>query len=102
MEAAAGGASDVEEAAFWWSNCVQLRWMLWAMSHAAPELELHTDDAGHPADDFDWVMQVCRSVTVFFPVWLALTAASRQDWHTSVGRSGHAPMPPPRMSKACI
>ncbi len=71
MEAAAGGASDVEEAAFWWSNCVQLRWMLWAMSHAAPELELPTDDAGHPADDFDWVMQVCRSFTVLFPAQLA-------------------------------
>jgi hypothetical protein len=70
MEAAAGGASDVEEAAFWWSNCVQLRWMLWAMSHAAPELELPTDDAGHPADDFDWVMQVRRSFTVSFPAQL--------------------------------
>jgi len=71
VSAAATRAGAVEEAAFWWSNCVQLRWMLWAMSHAAPELELPTDDAGHPADDFDWVMQVCRSFTVLFPAQLA-------------------------------
>ena len=59
------------DAAFWWSNCLQLRWMLWAMSHAAPELELHHDDAGHPADDFDWVMQVracCRLCQLSLPL----------------------------------
>ena len=67
MEAAAGGASDVVEAAFWWSNCLQLRWMLWAMSHSAPELELHHDDAEHPADDFEWVMQARARPHVTIP-----------------------------------
>ncbi len=59
MEAAAEASADVVGRAFWWSNCIQLRWMLWAMSHGG-SLD-NTDlglDAASAVDDFDWVMQV--------------------------------------------
>lgn len=60
MEAAAEASNDVVGRAFWWSNCIQLRWMLWAMSHGG---SLDNSDLGieiAPAvDDFDWVMQAC-------------------------------------------
>ncbi len=49
IEAAADGCgSDVAGLAFWWSNCLHLRWMLWAMSRGEGEGTL---------DEFDWVMQ---------------------------------------------
>jgi hypothetical protein len=64
VEAAAEASNDVVGRAFWWSNCIQLRWMLWAMSHGG---SLDNSDLGieiAPAvDDFDWVMQAC----LFFP-----------------------------------
>lgn len=64
MEAAAEASNDVVGRAFWWSNCIQLRWMLWAMSHGG---SLDNSDLGieiAPAvDDFDWVMQA----RLFFP-----------------------------------
>lgn len=44
-----GCAEDVPGLAHWWSNCLHLRWMLWAMCRG--------DDDGSP-DEFDWVMQV--------------------------------------------
>lgn len=44
-----GCSEDVPGLAHWWSNCLHLRWMLWAMCRG-------DDDAG--LDDFDWVMQV--------------------------------------------
>ncbi|KAK9830927.1 hypothetical protein WJX81_006480 [Elliptochloris bilobata] len=109
MEAAARGASDVMEAAFWWSNCLQLRWMLWAMSHSAPELELHHDDAEHPADDFDWVMQVLvpplrQLETRLFgalvgQLWrsAAADAAISEPAYGDIG--GSKPSPPPSPSK---
>eukprot|EP00884_Botryococcus_braunii_P007165 jgi/Botrbrau1/1644/Bobra.0185s0054.1 len=53
MEAAAEGASDIMGMAYWWSNAIQLRWMLWAMCHGSGE-----DDADGSANEFDWVMQV--------------------------------------------
>ncbi len=50
IEAAVDGCSeDVPGLAHWWSNCLHLRWMLWAMCRG-------DDDAG--PDGFDWVMQV--------------------------------------------
>ena len=59
IEAAAEASNDVVGRAFWWSNCIQLRWMLWAMSHGG-SLEDGGEDAGGAGgmDDFDWVMQV--------------------------------------------
>ena len=49
IEAAADGCgSDVAGLSFWWSNCLHLRWMLWAMSRGEGEGTL---------DEFDWVMQ---------------------------------------------
>ena len=51
IEAAADGCgSDVAGLSFWWSNCLHLRWMLWAMSRGEGEGTL---------DEFDWVMQAC-------------------------------------------
>ena len=51
IEAAADGCgSDVGGLSFWWSNCLHLRWMLWAMSRGEGEGTL---------DEFDWVMQAC-------------------------------------------
>lgn len=64
VEAAAEASADVVGRAFWWSNCIQLRWMLWAMSHGG-SLD-NTDlglDAASAVDDFDWVMQV-RYITL--------------------------------------
>ena len=62
IEAAAEASNDVVGRAFWWSNCIQLRWMLWAMSHGgsleAEEADDPGGDAGAGIDDFDWVMQV--------------------------------------------
>lgn len=57
MEAAADGAGDIAGQAYWWSNCIQLRWMLWAMCRGG-------DPDGDPdSEEFDWVMQV-RSSTL--------------------------------------
>lgn len=58
MEAAAESASDVVGRAFWWSNCIQLRWMLWAMSHGGSLDSEYGQELGGSVDDFDWVMQV--------------------------------------------
>ena len=65
MEAAADAASDIPGQSYWWSNCIQLRWMLWAVCHggdpedgdAAPDME---------SDEFDWVLKV-NAVHSFFP-----------------------------------
>ena len=48
--------------AFWWSNCIQLRWMLWAMSHGGAEAEDYGEDDSGPssAEEFGWVQQVSR------------------------------------------
>ena len=43
---------DVPELAHWWSNCLHLRWMLWAMCRG--------DEGGGGLDEFDLVMQACR------------------------------------------
>ena len=42
--------------AYWWSNCIQLRWMLWAMCHGGG----FGDAADGPpiVNEFDWVMKV--------------------------------------------
>ena len=58
VEAAAESASDVVGRAFWWSNCIQLRWMLWAMSHGGSLDSEYGQELGGSVDDFDWVMQV--------------------------------------------
>ena len=55
IEAAVDGCcEDVPGLAHWWSNCLHLRWMLWAMCRG--------DDDGSP-DEFDWVMQARLAVT---------------------------------------
>jgi len=45
--------------AYWWSNCIQLRWMLWAMCHGG---EMSEDgsiaEEASGMDEFDWVMKV--------------------------------------------
>ena len=61
VEAAAESASDVVGRAFWWSNCIQLRWMLWAMSHGGSLDSEYGQELGGSVDDFDWVMQVPHS-----------------------------------------
>ncbi len=60
IEAAADACSDVVGMAYWWSNCIQLRWMLWAMCHGGEMSEdgsIAEDAQG--MDEFDWVMKVC-------------------------------------------
>ena len=45
--------------AYWWSNCIQLRWMLWAMCHGGEMAEdgsMAEEASG--MDEFDWVMKV--------------------------------------------
>lgn len=62
IEAAADGCSDVIGMAYWWSNCIQLRWMLWAMCHGGEMSEdgsMAEEAAG--MDEFDWVMKVSSS-----------------------------------------
>ena len=52
--------------AYWWSNCIQLRWMLWAMCHGGEQSEdgsMAEDSQG--MDEFDWVMKVAS------PTWTA-------------------------------
>ena len=59
MEAAADGCSDVVGMAYWWSNCIQLRWMLWAMCHGG-DMDGNMDDEEEEQegmDEFDWVMK---------------------------------------------
>ena len=59
IEAAADGSSDVIGMAYWWSNCIQLRWMLWAMCHGGEQSQdgsMAEDAQG--MDEFDWVMKV--------------------------------------------
>ncbi|KAL3132833.1 hypothetical protein ABBQ38_006758 [Trebouxia sp. C0009 RCD-2024] len=59
IEAAADGSSDVIGMAYWWSNCIQLRWMLWAMCHGGdqPDDGSMAEEA-QGMDEFDWVMKV--------------------------------------------
>lgn len=56
IEAAADAAGDIEGRAYWWSNCIQLRWMLWAMCHAGGPADDAEPDPD--SDEFNWVMQV--------------------------------------------
>ena len=59
IEAAADGCSDVVGMAYWWSNCIQLRWMLWAMCHGGDMPEDGVmDEEPQGMDEFDWVMKV--------------------------------------------
>ncbi|KAK9789237.1 hypothetical protein WJX73_008930, partial [Symbiochloris irregularis] len=63
IQAAADGSTDVVGMAFWWSNCIQLRWMLWAMCHGggADEYEDEQDlgdGSENGGEEFDWVMKV--------------------------------------------
>eukprot|EP00891_Asterochloris_glomerata_P004843 jgi/Astpho2/4843/Aster-05779 len=58
IEAAADGCSDVVGMAYWWSNCIQLRWMLWAMCHGGGMGDEGGNDAEATGDEFGWVMQV--------------------------------------------
>ena len=45
--------------AYWWSNCIQLRWMLWAMCHGGEMSEDGSMAEDAPGiDEFDWVMKV--------------------------------------------
>ena len=55
VEAACDSCSDVVGMAYWWSNCIQLRWMLWAMCHGGG---LGDDGGESMGDEFDWVMTV--------------------------------------------
>jgi hypothetical protein len=48
-----GCFEDVKGLAYWWSNCIQLRWVLWAMCRGDDE---DPGDDGS-VDEFDWVMQ---------------------------------------------
>ena len=57
IEAAADGCSDVVGMAYWWSNCIQLRWMLWAMCHGGGMGDEGGNDAEATGDEFGWVMQ---------------------------------------------
>ena len=75
MEAAAESASDVVGRAFWWSNCIQLRWMLWAMSHGGSLDSEYGQELGGSVDDFDWVMQVTLGLP--FPL---VSTACRLSW----------------------
>ena len=59
IEAAADGSSDVIGMAYWWSNCIQLRWMLWAMCHGGDQSEDGSmAEEAQGMDEFDWVMKV--------------------------------------------
>ena len=67
VEAAAEGTTDIVGLAFWWSNCLQLRWMLWAMSHGGGS---ENDGPGSGVDEFDWVLQVpimAHAVAALYP-----------------------------------
>ena len=66
IEAASDGSTDVVGMAFWWSNCIQLRWMLWAMSHGGAEAEDYGDDDTGPsgAAEFRWVQEVSRAAAL--------------------------------------
>lgn len=45
--------------AYWWSNCIQLRWMLWAMCHGGDQSEDGSmAEEAQGMDEFDWVMKV--------------------------------------------
>ena len=63
IEAASDGSTDVVGMAFWWSNCIQLRWMLWAMCNGAGDGDGYDspgaeggEDGG--AEEFRWVQTV--------------------------------------------
>ncbi|KAK9805120.1 hypothetical protein WJX72_000185 [[Myrmecia] bisecta] len=60
VEAEADSCSDIVGMAYWWSNCIQLRWMLWAMCHGGAlggDTESNGDSNGG-LGEFDWVMDV--------------------------------------------
>lgn len=75
--------------AFWWSNCIQLRWMLWAMSHGGSldnsDLGI---DPGAAVDDFDWVMQARTLLSSQRPSFLCTLL--EQDLFRKVRRAFHA------------
>lgn len=59
--------------AFWWSNCIQLRWMLWAMCHGGGADndydELDDPDSPSGEDTFDWVMKVQGPALLLSRMW---------------------------------
>ena len=87
MEAAAESASDVVGRAFWWSNCIQLRWMLWAMSHGGSLDSEYGQELGGSVDDFDWVMQV-RSAYPSCSLVMSQLGVPQETLHT-----GHPNIP---------
>ena len=90
IEAASDGSTDVVGMAFWWSNCIQLRWMLWAMSHGGAEVDDYGDDdepAPAGAEEFRWVQEV-RLAWLWGSVLPGLVLSRRG--------SGH------RLSEACL
>ena len=87
IEAAADGSSDVIGMAYWWSNCIQLRWMLWAMCHGG---EMSEDgslaEGAQGMDEFDWVMKVG---SLSFAMWVVFkpcaSCASNHGLALSIG-----------------
>ena len=57
IEAAADAATDITGQSYWWSNCIQLRWMLWAMCDEANMEALGIEDYAE-SREFAWVMEV--------------------------------------------
>lgn len=60
IEAAADAASDIPGQSFWWSNCIQLRWMLWAMCDEG-NMDGPSNEDEADSREFDWVMEVCHT-----------------------------------------
>lgn len=58
MDTAADSATDIPGQAYWWSNCIQLRWMLWAVCHGGDVNEPDDMEPEAELDEFDWVLQV--------------------------------------------
>lgn len=61
IDSAAESATDIPGQAYWWSNCIQLRWMLWAVCHGG---QLDPEPEDEDSDEFEWVMQVCLLYTL--------------------------------------
>lgn len=114
IQAAADGSTDVVGMAFWWSNCIQLRWMLWAMCHGGGADndydELDDPDSPSGEDTFDWVMKVLvpplRQLEsyifnqIFAYLWRVMT-----DYAASEAAGvppGRPPLHPPSREEAAV
>jgi len=86
--AARGGGGGLPRAARWWSAALQLRWMLWAMTHGGGD--------GDGGDEFGWaaaalagplrVLEASAAGSAVDGLWAALVAAAGAAAAGDVGR----------------